>query len=143
QVRGGRDEHVVVDDGAVQEGPLLHHDVAAEDGVLAQLDARLDLGVVADVQGPFQDGLRVDLGALGDPDAGRDLEPVQLDADRAGQHVGLRLQVALVGADVLPVAVGDVPVQRGAPASSSGNTSPDQSTGSPAATCSRTSGSIT
>ena len=112
QVAVRADVDVVVDDGPVQEGAALDDDVAAEDGVLAQLGAGLDLGVVADVERPAQHGVGVDLGALGDPDAGRDLEAVDLDVDLAVEHVGLRLQVALVGADVLPVALGDVAVDR-------------------------------
>lgn len=51
-------------------------------------------------------------GALGDPNARGDLEAVDLDVDLALQHVGLRLHIALVGADILPVALGDIAVDR-------------------------------
>ena len=106
------DVDVVVHHGAVQERALLDHHVAAQHGELAQLRARLDLGVVADADRPGQQRLRVDLGALGHPDPGRHLEAVDLGVHPAGQHVGLGLEVALVRADVLPVAVGDPAEQR-------------------------------
>ena len=108
------DVDVVVHHRAVHEGALLDHHVAADHGVLAQVRARLDLGVVPDAQRAGEDRVRVDLGALGDPDAGRDLEPGDIGLHPAGQHVGLGLQVALVGPHVFPVAVGDVAEQRGA-----------------------------
>ncbi|WP_240469128.1 hypothetical protein [Streptomyces sp. OM5714] len=50
------------------------------------------------------------LRSFGYPDAGRDLEAVDVDVDLALQDVGLCLHIALVGADVLPVALGDVAV---------------------------------
>ena len=107
------DVDVVVHHGAVQEGALLDHDVAADHGVLAQVRAGLDLGVVADAQRAGEHRLRVDLGALADPDARRDLEAGDVGLHPAAQHIGLRLHVALEGADVLPVVLGDVAVQRG------------------------------
>ena len=57
-------------DGAVQESALLDDDVAADDRVLAQVRARLDLGVVPDAQRAGEHGVGVDLGTLGDPDPG-------------------------------------------------------------------------
>ena len=100
--------------GAVQERTLLDHHVAADHGVLAQVRAGLDLGVVADAQRAGEHRVRVDLGARGDPDARRDLEAGDIALHPAGQHIGLGLHVALVGADILPVALRDVAVQRGA-----------------------------
>lgn len=74
--------------------------------------ASFDLRVVADEQRPAQHRVRVDLGAFGDPHSGRDLEALQVDIDLALEYIGLRLDVALVRADVLPVALGDVAVDR-------------------------------
>src|SRR5215469_5216669 len=99
--------HVVMHDGPVQERAFLDDDVAADDGELPQLRPGLDLGVVADAERPRQHRLRIDLRAVGDPDARRHLEPVNVHADLAGQYVGLSLEIALVRADILPVAVGD------------------------------------
>ncbi len=104
------DVDVVVHDRLVEEGAAFDHDVAAEHGVLADLDARLDLGVVTDVQRTAENRLRVHLGPLGHPDARRDLETVELDLDLAVQDVRLGLAVALVGAHVLPVALGHIAV---------------------------------
>ena len=104
------DEDVVVHDRPMQEGAVLHDHVAAEDAELPQLRAGLDLRVVADVQRATQHRLGVHVGALPHPDSGRDLERVEVDVDLAGQHVGLRPEVGLVGADVLPIALGDVAV---------------------------------
>src|SRR5262249_9803642 len=106
------DIHVVVDDGPVQESAALDDDIGTHDGVLADFGAGLHLGVVADVERPPEYGIGMYLGALGDPDAGGDLEAVDVDVDLALQDVGLRLHVALVGADVLPVALGDIAVDR-------------------------------
>ena len=104
------DVDVVVHDGPVEKGAALDDDVGADDGVLADLRVRFDLRVVADVERPAQHRVRMDLGAFGDPHARGDLEPVDLDVDLALEHVGLSLHIALVGADVLPVALGDVAV---------------------------------
>ena len=52
------------------------------------------------------------LGAFGHPHARGDLEAVDVDVDLALQDVRLGLHVALVRADVLPVALGDVAVDR-------------------------------
>ena len=109
------DVDVVVHHRPVQERAFLDHHVAAQHGELAQFGARLHLGVVADADRPGQHRLRVHLGALGHPYPGRHLEPVDIGVHPAGQHVGLDLQVALVGAHVFPVAVGDVAEQRRAP----------------------------
>lgn len=105
------DVHVVVDDGLVQKSPALHDDVRADHGVLAHLHVGFDLGVVADVQRTTEHGVRMDLGTFGDPHSGRDLESVDLDVDLAFEHV-VRLDVALVRPDVLPVALGDIAVDR-------------------------------
>ena len=107
------DVDVVVHHGAVQERALLDHHVAADHGVFAQVRAGLDLGVVADAQRAGEHRVGIDLGALGDPDARRDLEARDVGLHPPGQHVGLSLQVALVGADVLPVTIRDVAIERG------------------------------
>lgn len=78
--------------------------------MLADLGTGLDLGVVPDVQRPAQHGVGTHLGPFGDPDPGGDLEAVHLDLNLALEHVGLRLEVALVRTDVLPVALGDIAV---------------------------------
>lgn len=104
--------HVVVYDGPVQKSPGLHDDVRTDDGVLTDFGAGLNLGVVTDVQRPAQNRVRVHLCALGHPHARRQLEAVDLDVDLALQDIGLRLHIALVGADILPVAFGDKAVDR-------------------------------
>src|SRR5690606_35629722 len=114
QVGAGAQVDVVVHDRAVQEGALAHHRVVAEHRVLAQLGAGLDLGVLADEQRPLEHRVRLDRGGAGHPDAGRHLEAADVEADLAGQGVGLRLEVAAVAADVLPVALGHVAVDGGA-----------------------------
>ncbi len=108
----GADVDVVVDDRPVQEGSALDDDVRPDDRVLADLHTGFDLGVVPDVERSAQYGVRADLGSFGDPHARRDLEAVHLDLDLALEHVGLRLDVALVRAHVLPVALGHVAVDR-------------------------------
>lgn len=110
QVAVVADVHVVVDHGLVQEGAALDDDVRADDRVLADLHAGFDLGVVPDVERTAQHGVGVHVGAFGHPDSGRDLEAVDLDVDLALQHIGLGLHIALVGAHVLPVALGDIAV---------------------------------
>lgn len=104
------DVDVVVDDGLVEEGPGLDDDVGSDDRVLADFHIGFDLGVVPDVERAAQHRVRMDLGALRDPDARRDLEAVDVDVDLALQHVGLRLHIALVRTDVLPVALRDIAV---------------------------------
>lgn len=74
--------------------------------------AGLDLRVVPDVQRAAQNGVGMHLGPLGHPHARGELEPVDLDVDLALEDVGLGLHIALVGADVLPVALGDIAVDR-------------------------------
>ena len=99
----------------MQERPLLHHHVAADHRVLTQRRARFDLGVFPDDHRAGQRRLGVDLGALGHPHAGRHLETVDIGRYPPGQHVGLGGQVALLRADILPVAVAHPAVQRCAP----------------------------
>jgi hypothetical protein len=67
--------------------------------------AGLDLGVVPDAERAGEHGLRINLGALRHPHAGRYLEAVNFGGDPPGKHIGLGLQVALMGSDVLPVPV--------------------------------------
>src|ERR1700689_4827291 len=52
--------------------------------------ARLDLRVLADRDRAGQHRVRVHLGALGDPHAGRELEPSDIGVDLAVEHVRLR-----------------------------------------------------
>ena len=106
------DVHVVVHDGLVQKGPALDDDVGPDDGVLPDFGAGLDLRVVADVQRATENGIGVHLRTLGHPHARGELEPVDLDVDLALEDVGLGLHIALVGTDVLPVALGDIAVDR-------------------------------
>ena len=80
--------------------------------MLTQLHVGFDLGVVTDVERSAQHRVGVHLGAFGDPDARGDLEAVDVDVDLALEHVGLRLHIALVRTDVLPVALGDIAVDR-------------------------------
>ena len=62
--------------------------------------------------GPDHGGVGVDLGPLPHVDAVAHLEAGDLDVDAAVEDVLVRGQVALEGADVLPVALGDGAVER-------------------------------
>ena len=98
----------------MDERALLDHDVRADHAVLAQGRARLDLRVLADADRPLELRVLVDLRAFRHPYPRRELEPVNVDLDLAVEHVGLGLEIGLQRADVLPVALGHVPEDRGA-----------------------------
>ena len=108
------DEHVAVHHGPLHDRPAHDHDVVAEHRQRLDAGARLDLGVRPDHQRALQDRVGVDLGTLADPHAGSDLEAVDLDVHPAAQHVDVGPAVGVQAADVLPVALRDVAVQRGA-----------------------------
>lgn len=72
----------------------------------------LDLGVVTDVERSTENGVGMNLCAFRHPHTRGDLETVEIDVDLALQDVGLRLHIALVSTDVLPVTLGDEAVDR-------------------------------
>ncbi len=95
-----------------KDGAALHDDVAAEDGQLAEEGAALDLGVLSDAHRAGQQRVGVDLRPVAHPDARRHLETRHLHVDPALQDVGVRLEVARLSPDVLPVALSHVAVHR-------------------------------
>ncbi len=112
QLRAPPDVDVVVEHGPEDRRLGFHDDVGAEHGVLGEVRAGFDPRVVADDDRPVDAGVGVDLGAFTEPDAVAELEAADVDLDPAVEDVGVGPQVRLGGADVLPVAVGDVAVQR-------------------------------
>ena len=112
QVGAGADVDVVVADRPLQERVGLHDHVGAEHGVGPQVRARLDPAAVADDDGLVDAGLGADLDVGADPAAVTELEPVDVDLHPTVEHVGVRPAVGLERADVLPVALGHVAVQR-------------------------------
>ena len=98
---------VVVDDDALEVGVGPDADVGAEHRVRAEAHAGLDAAVLADHGRADDGGVGVDLGPLPHVDAVAHLEAGDLDVHAAVEDVLVRRQVALEGADVLPVALGD------------------------------------
>ena len=115
----GAEVGVVVDDGPLEVGVGPDPHVAAEHRVLPEVGARLHPAVVADDRRAVELGRRVDLGALAQPHALAHLEALDADLDLAVEDVLVGLDVGLEGADVLPVALGDVAEEPACPASSS------------------------
>ena len=112
QIGAGSDVHVVVAHRALEEGIRLHDHIGAEDGVFAEMCARLDAAAVADHDGSVDARLRADLDVTAEPLALAEPEPADVDADVAVEHVGVRTDVGVERTDVLPVVVGDVAVHR-------------------------------
>ena len=94
--------------------------------------------------GPSTTALGSTVGALAQPDARPQREPVDLDLDRAVEDVLVGLEVGLDGAHVLPVALGDVAVDGAArPRGPPGRPRSEKSTGRPSGMKSKISGSRT
>ena len=111
---------VVVHYRSMEKCAALHDDVAAEDGVFAQLRAGLDLGVVTYVQRAFEDRVGIDFGAFAHPHAGHHFEALQVNVDLAVEHVSLHLDQAVESSDVLPIGVSYVAKDRRAHVKQSG-----------------------
>ena len=93
--------------------------------------------------GPSTRASGVDLGALAEPDVLADAEAVDVDLDPAVEDVLVRPEVRLERADVLPVALAHVAVERRSLSRTAGNTSLEKSTTSPSGMKSKTAGSST
>ena len=104
--------HVVVQHRTFDERVGLHDHVGAEHRVGTQVHAGLDAAAVADHDRIVDAGLGTDLDVGADPAPLAELEAVDLHVDAPVEHVGVGAAVGLERADVLPVALGDVAVQR-------------------------------
>src|SRR5205823_5193598 len=91
---------------------LAERDAVREDGVLADRGRRRDPAVVSEVRGSLDPLEVVDLDALADPDVPAQADAGDVQADALVEGVEVRLPVLVEVADVLPVAVTDVAVQR-------------------------------
>ena len=111
--RGGRPHvHVVVNDASVKERTVPNDVSPAQDGVGPEDDPSLDPGVLPDVGGTLHLRVRVDLSPLAQPHPVADLETFHLHLYLAVQDVAVDLHVGVEGADVRPVPVADVAVDR-------------------------------
>ena len=102
---------VVVHDRPLNEGVATHDDVRAQHRVLSELSAGLHPAVVADDGRPVDLGLGVDLGPLPQPDPFAQAEAGHVHTYLAVEDVLVGAHIGLESADVLPVALGDVPEQ--------------------------------
>ena len=75
-------------------------------------DAALDLAVVAQEDGTVELRIGRDLDAIFGPDAAAEIGAGQLDFDLTLQHIGVGAHVFGEVADIAPVALGDVAVDR-------------------------------
>ncbi len=103
------DVHVVVHDRALQLGVVLHDDVRAEHRVRPKHCAGLHARVVADEHGAEHLGVRRDVCPFAEPHAVAYLEAGDLEMDSAVQDVVVGAAIRLERADVLPIALDDVP----------------------------------
>ena len=101
-----------VDDRADGAGPLAERDAVREDGVGADRRVSCDPAVVADERRPFDLLDVVDVGALADPDVAAQLHSLDVQPHLLVERVEVRLPVLVEVADVLPVALHHVPVDR-------------------------------
>ena len=101
-----------VDDGVRRPRVLAQRDARREDGVRPDGCLRRDAAVVADERGPF-DGLEVgELHSLPHPHVAAQLDPGDVEGNLLVEGVEVRLPELVEVADVLPVALGDVAVER-------------------------------
>ena len=101
-----------VDDRARHARALTHGDARPEHRVRADRCRRRDPAVVADVRRAFDLAEVGDLDALAEPDVAAQAKSRNREADALLQRVEVRLPVLVEVADVLPVAVQHVAVQR-------------------------------
>ena len=100
-----------MDHRTLQDGVVADPHVPAQRAVLAQAGAGSDDAVVADDRGAVDDHGRIDLCPLAQPHPRAELEAVDVHLDLLVEDVLVGLEVGLERADVLPVAVGHVPVE--------------------------------
>ena len=101
-----------VDDGARRARVLAQRDARREDGVRPDRRLRRDAAVVADERRAL-DGLEVgELHALPHPHVAAQLDPGDVEGDPLVEGVEVRLPELVEVADVLPVALRDVAVER-------------------------------
>ena len=103
---------VLADDRTLELGPRRHLGVGAHRGIGPDHHALVDGAVLADEGRRVDAGRGVDGRALADPDAGAELEARHVHLDLPVEDVLVRLEVGRGRADVLPVAVGHVAVER-------------------------------
>ena len=106
QVRAG------VDHAALDAGPLPHDHPAREHRVRADRRAGCDPAVCADERGADDAVDLLDVDFLAHPHVAAQLQPGHVEPDPAVERVEVRLAELLEVADVLPVAVENMPVDR-------------------------------
>jgi hypothetical protein len=117
---GALDERAAADVGARIEHrprrprPLAERDAAREHGVRPDERAPRDARVVAYERGRLELLHVVDLRALADPDVAAQPDPAHVQPHLLVERIEVRLPVLVEVADVLPVAVHDVAVERAA-----------------------------
>jgi hypothetical protein len=99
-----------VDHRTCRARPLTERDAVREDGVLAHARARRDPAVVSEQRGPLHLLEIRDLDALAEPHVAANADPGDVQPHALVERVEIRLAVLVEVADVLPVAVHDVPV---------------------------------
>ena len=110
--RGTADVGARVDDRARHARVLAQRHAGCEDTVGVDLGVRRDPAVAADEGRPFDLLDAVELDALADPDVAADADAWDLKSDLLVERVEVRLAELVEVADVLPVAVADVAVDR-------------------------------
>ena len=101
-----------MNDAPFDDGVVADTHVRPEHAVSPKLDVRPDPAVVTDERRADDLGRRMDLGARPDPDPRPEREARHVDLDLAVKNVGVRPQVGLERADVLPVATAHIAVER-------------------------------
>ena len=101
-----------VDDRALGVRPLEQRHARREHRIRADGGVRGDPAVVAEQGRPFDRGEVVDVHPLPQPDVPAQLDPGDVQAHALVERVEVRLPELVEVADVLPVAVEHVPVQR-------------------------------
>ena len=103
-----------VDDGARRPRALAQGDAVREHGVRPDRGVARDPAVVADERRALDLLDVVDVGPLADPDVAAQPHSLDVEADALVERVEVRLPVLVEIADVLPVALHHVPVDRAA-----------------------------
>ena len=101
-----------VDDRALDAAPLAHRDARRQHRVRADVRAARDAAVVAEVRGPLDRLEVVEVHPVPHPDVAANADSGDLEPHALVEGIEVRLPVLVEVADVLPVAVEDVAVDR-------------------------------